>query len=154
MRTARWAMLTLLAATTVTLAGGSVERSYVDHAIPPGGKPLPFSDAVRSGDTLYVAGHLGLDPKSGNAAADPMSEATLVMEAVKATVERAGYHMDDFVSVTVFCTDLNLYETFNGVYQKYFQGHYPARAFIGADKLVRGAHFEVLGVAVRAQHAP
>ena len=71
------------------------------------------------------------------------------MEAVKHTVETAGLQMDDLASVTVYCTDLGLYETFNAVYAGYFHGHHPARAFIGVDKLVRGAHFEVLGVAVR-----
>jgi 2-iminobutanoate/2-iminopropanoate deaminase len=153
MKTVRRAAWLLLALASVTMAGAA-ERSYLEHVGPPGSKPLPFSDAVKSGETLYVAGHLGLDPRTGNAASDPATEATLVMDAVKATVERAGYGMDDFVSVTVFCTDLNLYDTFNGVYQKYFHGHHPARAFIGADKLIRGAHFEVLGVAVKSQAQP
>jgi 2-iminobutanoate/2-iminopropanoate deaminase len=143
---------TLLAALTLAtgaaLAQGAPERSYIEHG-PPGSKPLPFSDAVLTQDTLYVAGHLGIDPRTGNAAADAATEARLVLEAVKHTVETAGLAMDDLVSVTVFCTDLGLYDTFNSVYQGYFHGHYPARAFIGADKLLRGAHFEVLGVAVK-----
>ena len=71
------------------------------------------------------------------------------MEAVKHTVESAGLSLDQLVSVTVYCTDLQLYDTFNAVYRSYFHGHYPARAFIGTDKLLRGAHFEVQGVAVR-----
>jgi 2-iminobutanoate/2-iminopropanoate deaminase len=137
-------------------AAGAGAPTYIPHVSPPGATRLPFSDAVLSGDTLYVAGHIGIDAHTGNAAADPGVEARLVMDAVKATVERAGLKMDDFVSVTVFCTDLGLYETFNAVYAGYFHGHHPARAFIGADKLVRGAHFEVMGVAVRrsgdAQH--
>ena len=58
--------------------------------------------------------------------------------------------MDDFVSVTVYCTDLSLYDTFNAVYATYFHRHYPARAFIGVARLVRGARFEVQGVAVKA----
>ena len=58
------------------------------------------------GDTLYVAGHLGIDPKTGQVPQDPALEAKLVLDAVKATVERAGATMDDFVSVTVYCTDL------------------------------------------------
>jgi 2-iminobutanoate/2-iminopropanoate deaminase len=64
-------------------------------------------------------------------------------------VESAGLGMQDLVSVTVYCTDLQLYDTFNAVYCSYFHGHYPSRAFIGTDKLLRGAHFEVQGVAVR-----
>lgn len=144
-----WLLATLALVTVGAPAHSAPERSYVEHVGPPGGKPLPFSDAVLTGDTLYVAGHLGIDPQTGNAAADAATEARLVLEAVRHTVETAGFAMDELVSVTVFCTDLGLYDTFNSVYQTYFHGHYPARAFIGADKLVRGAHFEVLGIAVK-----
>jgi 2-iminobutanoate/2-iminopropanoate deaminase len=110
---------------------------------------LPFSEAVAAGNTLYVAGHIGLDPRTDRAATDPAAEARLVMDAVKRTVEAAGYTMDDLVSVQVFCTDLGLYDTFNDIYRTYFHEHYPARAFIGATKLLRGAHYEVLGIAVK-----
>lgn len=130
-------------------AVGAAPPTYVAHAGPPGAAPLPFSDAVMTGDTLYVAGHLGIDARTGNAAADPDAEARLVMDAVKHTVEAARLNMDDLVSVTVFCTDLGLYDSFNAVYRTYFHGHFPARAFIGVDKLLRGAHFEVMGIAVR-----
>lgn len=114
------------------------------------GASLPFSNAVRVGDTLYVAGHLGLEPKTQLPPADVQAEARLVMDSVKATVEKAGFRMDDFVSITVFCADLAQYDAFNGVYRGYFHAGFPARAFIGSGPLVRGARFEVLGVAVRA----
>src|SRR5271167_1146354 len=107
----------------------------------------PFSNAVMVDGTFYVAGHLGLDPASGKAGADAETEARLVMDAVKQTLERGGLTMGDLVSVTVYCTDLDLYDKFNAVYRGYFHEHYPARAFIGVAKLVRGAHFEVAGVA-------
>jgi len=57
--------------------------------------------------------------------------------------------MDDLVSVEVHCSDVSLYETFNKVYVTYFHGEYPARAFLGAGKLLRGARYEVLGTAVK-----
>ena len=139
-----------LAAPFASGAPAAPERSYLEHPPIPGGPALPFSDAVRLGDTLYVAGHLGIDPHTGNAAASPEAEARLVLDGVKHTLERAGFTMDDFVSVTVYCTDLSLYDTFNGIYGGYFPGHHPARAFIGVSKLIRGARFEVQGVAVRA----
>jgi len=139
-----------LAAALMPPVSGAANRSYVEHSVPPGGSPLPFSDAVLAGETLYVAGHLGVDPHTGNAPADPAAEAHLVMDAVKRTVESAGLTMDDLVSVTVFCTDLKLYDTFNATYRTYFHGHYPARAFIGTDKLLRGGHFEVQGVAIKS----
>jgi 2-iminobutanoate/2-iminopropanoate deaminase len=151
MRTSRhWlAAIVVFAATLLPPTAGAAPRSYVDHKVPPGSPPLPFTDAVLSGDTLYVAGHLGIDPHTGSPPADPAAEARLVMDAVKRTVESAGLTMDDFVSVTVYCTDLQLYATFNAIYGAYFHGHHPARAFIGADKLLRGAHFEVQGVAIK-----
>jgi 2-iminobutanoate/2-iminopropanoate deaminase len=147
------AALPLLAAPPAPSAPAAGDRHYIEHRSPPGSPALPFSDAVMTGDTLYVAGHLGIDPRSGNAVVDPAAEAGAVMDAVKATVERAGLHLDDLASVTVYCTDLALYDTFNGVYGRYFHDHYPARAFIGVSKLLRGAHFEVAGVAVRSPRA-
>jgi 2-iminobutanoate/2-iminopropanoate deaminase len=127
--------------------------TFLPHVIPAGTPQLPFSDAVLAGDTLYLAGHIGIDPQSGKAASDPDTEARLMMEALQQTLRRAGLTMDDLVSVTVFCTDLKGYDAFNAIYSGYFHGHYPARAFIGASQLVRGAHLEIMGVAIRASHA-
>jgi 2-iminobutanoate/2-iminopropanoate deaminase len=144
------------AALAISLAGffvmsshaADAPRSYVE---PPkvGPNPVaPFSNGVMVGDTFYVAGHIGIDSATGQAAANVDNEARLVMDSVQHTLEKAGLKTDDLVSVTVYCTDLELYDKFNAVYRTYFHGHYPARAFIGINKLVRGAHFEVAGVAV------
>jgi 2-iminobutanoate/2-iminopropanoate deaminase len=122
---------------------------YIDQAPTGAGTAPPFSEAVIVGDTVYVAGHIGLDPKTQRAALSTDGEAHAVMDAVKTTLESAGLHLDDLVSVTVYCTDLELYDAFNAVYRTYFHGHYPARAFIGVNRLVRGAHFEIAGVANR-----
>lgn len=128
---------------------GAADRKYIVKPRASDMKALPFSDGVLVGNTLYIAGHIGLDPKSGNAPADAEQEARLVMDGVKQTVESAGLTMDDVVSVQVFCTDLKFYETFNNVYKTYFHGDYPARAFVGAASLLRGGRYEVLGVAVK-----
>jgi 2-iminobutanoate/2-iminopropanoate deaminase len=108
---------------------------------------LPFSEAVWVDHTLYVAGKIGLDPQSGQAPADATLEARMVMDDVKGTVERAGLTMDDVVSVTVYCTDLALYDAFNTVYRGYFHGHFPARAFVGVAHILRNGHFEVQAIA-------
>jgi 2-iminobutanoate/2-iminopropanoate deaminase len=126
-------------------------RQYFGTTVTAAGATLPFSEAVLVGDTLYVAGHIGLDPKTQKAADKIDTEARAVMDAVKQTIESAGLQMDDLVSVTVYCTDLGLYDAFNTVYRSYFHGHFPARAFIGVSSLVRGAHFEVAGVAARSR---
>ena len=125
------------------------QRKYIVNPRPEDAKNLPFSDAVLVGNTLFIAGHIGLDPKTGQAPADTAEEAKLVMEGIKRTVEAGGLSMDDLVTVQVFCTDLKFYDTFNSVYKTYFHGDFPARAFIGSDKLLRGGHFEVLGIAVK-----
>jgi 2-iminobutanoate/2-iminopropanoate deaminase len=123
-------------------------RSYVEPPKVGASPAAPFSNGVMVGETFYVAGHIGIDSATGQAAADVENEARLVMDSVKHTLEQAGLKADDLVSVTVYCTDLELYDKFNAVYRTYFHGHYPARAFVGINKLVRGAHFEVAGVAV------
>jgi 2-iminobutanoate/2-iminopropanoate deaminase len=128
---------------------GAADRKYIVKPRASDVKALPFSDAVLVGNTLYIAGHIGLDPKTGAPPASPEDEARLVMDGVKATVESAGLTMEDVVSLQIFCTDLKLYETFNSVYKSYFHGDYPARAFIGINQLVRGGRYEVLGIAIK-----
>ena len=110
---------------------------------------LPFSDGVLVGNTLYVAGHLGLDPKTGKPPSSAEDEAKLALDGIKEVVESEGITMDDLVSVQVFCSDLTLYETFNNVYRTYFHEPFPARAFLGSGPLLRGAKFEILGIAVK-----
>lgn len=108
----------------------------------------PFSDAVLVGDTLYLAGRLGFDA-SGKPPADPAAEAKLVLDGFKPALAEAGMTMDDIVSVQVFCTDLSLFDTWNGVYRGYFGKDVPARAFLGVASLLRGAHFEMQAIAVK-----
>jgi 2-iminobutanoate/2-iminopropanoate deaminase len=124
-------------------------RTYIT---PPGVDPKaapPYSSGVLVNGTFYVSGTLGVDPATGKVPADAEAEIHLVMDSVKQTLQRAGLTMDDLVSVTIYCTDLDLYDKFNAVYRSYFQDHYPSRAFIGAAKLVRGARFEIAGIAVK-----
>jgi 2-iminobutanoate/2-iminopropanoate deaminase len=141
--------LALLLALGAQAAAADTDRHFINGERSTAQTPPPISDGVLVGNTLYISGHLGLDPKTNRAAEDPQVEAKLVMDRIKRTVESAGLTMDDVVSIQVFCTDLALYDTFNSVYRSYFPHGFPARAFLGASSLLRGAHFEVLGVAVR-----
>ena len=131
------------------VAAGAADRKYVVKPRASDRKALPFSEGVLVGNTLYIAGHIGLDPKTDAPPATPEDEAKMVMDGIKQTVELAGLTMDDVVSVQIFCTDLKFYETFNSVYKTYFHGDYPARAFVGTDKLLRGGRYEVMGIAVK-----
>ena len=108
---------------------------------------LPFSDAVWHGNTLYLCGHIGLDPKTGRPPATADEEARLVMNGVKQTLESAGLTMNDLLSVQIFCSDVSLFESFNVVYRTYFKDEFPARAFLGSGKLLFDARFEVQGIA-------
>lgn len=109
-----------------------------------------FSDAIQVGDTLYLAGRLGLDPETGSPPADPGDEARMVLDQIAAVLAEADMTMDDLVSVQVFCSDVALYDDFNAVYRTYFTTDPPARAFLGSGTLLRGARFEVQGIAVRS----
>ena len=112
---------------------------------------LPFRQFVLAGDTLYIAGHIGLDPATGKPGTTPEEEARLVMDGFQRTIEKAGMTMDDLVSVQIFCSDVGHYDVFNQVYRKYFRGEFPARAFLGSGKLLFDARFEVMGIAVKKQ---
>ncbi len=128
---------------------------------PAGGAGLPpgavsaagpaFSGAVQAGATLYVAGTTDVDRATGKPPVDPKDGARLVMDSIKRTVEGAGYSMDDLVWVQIFCSDLSLYGSFNDAYRTYFKGPLPARAFLGVDHLLGGAHYEVMGIAVKGK---
>lgn len=112
--------------------------------------PFPFSDAIQAGNTLYMAGRLGVDAKTGKVPAEVDEEIKLLLDGVKAVLAQAGMSMDDLVYVQISCTDLSLFEKFNGVYRTYFTTKdLPAREFIGAAALLRGAHFELQAIAVR-----
>jgi 2-iminobutanoate/2-iminopropanoate deaminase len=108
----------------------------------------PFDDAVRVGNTLYLAGRIGLDA-TGKPPADAAAEVRKVMDDIKAVLAQEGMTMDDLVTVQVFCTDLSLYGTFNDVYRTYFTKGFPARAFLGTGSLLAGGRFEVQGIAVK-----
>ncbi len=109
---------------------------------------FPFSDAVVVGNTLYVAGTVGFD-KTGKVPASAEEEAKLALDGVKKVLESQGMAMDDLVWVQVYSTDFSLYQKFNDVYRSYFHEQFPARAFLGVASLIRGAHFEITGIAVK-----
>lgn len=141
-------VLSLVVLTTSLACFAQKDRKYIVLKRAPAVQNAPFSEAVRVGDTLYVAGHIGIDPATGKPGATAEQEARLVMDAIQRTVEAAGMSMDDLVSVQVYCSDVSLFDTFNGVYRGYFHGNYPARAFLGSGKLLFGARYEVMGIAV------
>lgn len=143
-----WLFTVLAIVTAATLAspGQKTERRYI--LLNPDSK-LPFSNGVLDGNTLYVAGSIGLDPTTGRPPAAGEEEARLALDSIRETLSRAEMTMDDLVAVEVYCPDVANYEKFNGVYRTYFKGNFPARAFLGSGPLLFGARFEVKGIAVK-----
>lgn len=123
------------------------------HIPPPSGLgPLPFSSGVLAGNTLYLCGHIGIDPATKRVPESPEREAQLMMEAMQATLAKVQLTFQDLVFVQVFCSDISLFERFNAVYRTYFKDNepFPARAFIGSGPLLFGARFEIQGIAVKS----
>ena len=138
---------TILIVLSAALMAGDTGRRYIEPRI--GDGVLPFSDAVLVGDTLFLGGHLGLDPETGQAPAEREEEIRLLLEEMQATLAKADMSMDDLVRVTVFATDLSRYDDFNRIYRTYYTREFPARAFIGVASLLRGTHFELQAIAVK-----
>jgi 2-iminobutanoate/2-iminopropanoate deaminase len=126
--------------------GGSA-RQYIN--LPNRAVQAPFSDGVLVGNTLYLAGRIGIDPKTGQPPDSLEQEIRIALDGFKATLSEAKMAMDDLVYVHVFCPDVSLYGRFNAVYRTYFEKDFPARAFVGSGPLLRGGHFEIQGIAVK-----
>ena len=145
------AQRTVAAAVMMMVIVGSIsageDRSYVRPSLPDSSGP-PFSGAVRVGDTLYLSGDIGLD-ENDTVPATAKAEATLLLDGIKATLEAAGFTMDDLVTVTVYCSDVVHYADFNEIYRGYFKKEFPARAFVGAGTLLFDARFELQAIAVK-----
>jgi 2-iminobutanoate/2-iminopropanoate deaminase len=113
---------------------------------------LPFSEAVRVGDTLYLSGQVGIKP--GTLELVPggiQAEARQTLENIRTTLEAHGYSMRDVVKCTVMLADIAEWATFNEVYKTYFTPPYPARSALGANGLAIGARVEVECIAVNAR---
>ena len=109
----------------------------------------PYSDAVRVGDTLYLAGNLGLDAAGELVAGGITPESAQTMENLKAVLERNGSSLDRVAECEVMLADIKEREAFNEVYAEYFEpGRFPARHAFGVTGLYAGARVEIACVAV------
>ena len=109
----------------------------------------PYSQAIRSGHTLYLSGQTPLDPATGEMVAGGIeAQATRVFENLKAVLAAADASFDDVVRVAIYMTDLGNFGAVNEVMKRYFREPYPARSTIGVAALPRGAAVEVDVIAV------
>tara|TARA_Y100000588_G_scaffold331197_1_gene368660 strand:- start:418 stop:882 length:465 start_codon:yes stop_codon:yes gene_type:complete len=105
---------------------------------------LPFSEAVRVGDMLYLSGQVGNKPGTLDLVEGGIeAEAKQIMENIKTVLEANGSSFDHAVKFTVFIDDIAQWSNFNKVYVEYFPNKKPARSALGADGLALGAAVEV-----------
>ena len=101
------------------------------------------SQATRVGDTIWVAGQIGLDPATMTMVAGGIeAETRRVFENLKAIVTAAGASLDDVVKVNLYLTDLGNFALVNRIMAEYFLEPYPARAAVGVAALPRSALIE------------
>ena len=123
-----------------------IEVIKTDKAGPPVG---PYSQGIKAGGFVFVAGEKGLDPvtqKIVSGGIEPETRRTL--ENIKAILEAAGSSMDRVVSTFVFMTDLSEFSKMNAVYAEYFQTDPPGRTTVEVKSLPAGACVEITATAL------
>ncbi len=105
---------------------------------------LPFSEAVRVGDMLYLSGQLGILPGTTELAPGGIEgETRQAMENIRSVLERYGSSMDKIVKCTVMIADIGEWPKFNEVYVTFFPGPKPARSAFAAAGLALNGRVEV-----------
>jgi 2-iminobutanoate/2-iminopropanoate deaminase len=120
-------------------------RPAVEHLGRPvlNGQPLPFSDAVRVGDTLYLSGQLGIGA-DGKLPHGIEAQTRQALDNVGAILKRAGLGYHDIFHCTAMLSDMANWPAFNTVYVTYFpEGKRPARSAFGASGLALGGLIEL-----------
>ena len=123
------------------------EVIQTDKAAAPVG---PYSQAIRYGDFVYVAGEKGISPETGKiveGGIEPETRQTL--NNVKAILEEAGLSLDDAIRSVVYVTDLSDFAKMNAVYAEYFTVDPPGRTTVEVTSLPAGAHVEIEITAAR-----
>jgi reactive intermediate/imine deaminase len=109
----------------------------------------PYSQAVRTGNLLFLSGQIPLDPATGELVqGDFPSQVRRVFENLKAVLAAAGATFAHVTRATVYLTDLGNFQTLNGIYAEYFGEHKPARSTVGVASLPREAAVEIDLIAV------
>lgn len=109
----------------------------------------PYSQAVRSGDLLFLSGQIPLDPATGQLVGGGIEAQTeRAVKNLEAVLAAAGGSLRDVVKTTVYLTDLGQFQAFNAAYARFFgEVPAPARATVQVAALPRGALVEIEAVA-------
>jgi len=109
----------------------------------------PYSQAVRVGSTIYCAGQIPLDPKSGQIVSGGIDVQTRrVLDNITAVLQAEGLSFQNIVKTTIFLTDLADFQTVNEIYAGYFKQAPPARSTVQVPALPKGARIEIEVIAV------
>jgi 2-iminobutanoate/2-iminopropanoate deaminase len=111
---------------------------------------LPYSPGILAGNTLYIAGHLGRDPGTGQLVTGGIeAEARQSLANIREVLLAADMDFKDVTSVTVYITDFKEFGLFNTLYREYFPSDQPARATVQVAALNAGARIELQMIAVK-----
>lgn len=110
----------------------------------PAAASLPFSEAVRSGDLLFLSGQIGTaEGKNELVPGGIAAESDRTLQRIEDVLKRHGASMGDVIKCTVFLADIKDWPAFNEVYRRHFQAPYPARSALAASGLAMDARVEV-----------
>lgn len=110
----------------------------------------PYSQAIVTGDTVYTAGQVALDPKTGELVGTTVADQTeQVLQNLTAVLAASGSSLGQVVKTTVYLADMADFVAMNEVYARHFGGHRPARSTVQAAGLPKGARVEIDAIAVR-----
>jgi len=109
----------------------------------------PYSQAATAGGFVFLSGQIPLDPASGSLVSGIEKQTNQVMQNLQAVLKAAGLDFKHVLKATIFLTDLNNFQTVNGIYEKWLGGVKPARATIQVSALPKGAEVEIEMVAFR-----
>jgi len=133
-------------ATAAQAGDGAVQFLDSGKVLPEG---LPFSEAVRVGNTLYLSGQVGIQPGTLKLVPGGMeAEARQTLENIRTVLAAHGLSMRNVVKCTVMLADIQEWGTFNAIYAEYFEAPFPARSAFGANGLALGARLELECIAV------
>jgi len=110
-----------------------------------------YSQAIRSGDMVFCAGQLGVDPATGELVEGVEAQAERALKNLTAVLDAAGLSFDDVVKTTCFLADINDFAAFNAVYIRFMPDPPPARSTFQVAALPRGGLIEIEAIARRVQ---
>ena len=109
----------------------------------------PYSQAVESGDFLFISGQIPLYPETSEVVAgDIENQARQVFSNMDAILRAAGYSLSNIVKTTVFLIDLKDFQKMNAVYGE-FLSHKPARSTVEVSALPRNVRIEIEAIAIK-----